>query len=112
MDGGRASGPGVSDMKGGLVAALHVLEALHHADALGQVNIRVCFNGDEEVGSTASRPWIEAHARRSQRVFVFEPCRPGHRFVLNRKGGGGFAITARGTAAHAGVEPEKGISGR
>ena len=43
-------------------------------------------------------------------MFVFEPCRPGHRFVLQRKGGGGFRITARGASAHAGVEPEKGAN--
>ena len=110
LNGDRAFGPGVCDMKGGLLVALHVIEALHHADVLDRLSIAVCFNGDEEVGSGSSRQWIEAHARNSRRVFVFEPCRPGHRFVLNRKGGGGYEITARGTAAHAGVEPEKGAN--
>jgi glutamate carboxypeptidase len=62
------------------------------------------------VGSGSSRAWIEANARNSQRVFVFEPCRPGHRFVLQRKGGGGYTILARGSSAHAGVEPEKGAN--
>ena len=109
-DGDRATGPGVCDMKGGLLVALHVLEVLHHDGVLDQLSIGVCFNGDEEVGSGSSRSWIEAHARNSRRVFVFEPCRPGHRFVLQRKGGGGYTITARGTAAHAGVEPEKGAN--
>jgi glutamate carboxypeptidase len=110
VDGHRATGPGVSDMKGGLVLALHTLETLHHAGLLDRLAIRVCFNGDEEVGSAASRRWIEDHARSSRRVFVFEPCRPAHRLVLNRKGGGGFSITARGVSAHAGVEPEKGAN--
>ena len=109
-DGDRASGPGVCDMKAGLLVALHVLEALNHDGVLNQLSIGVCFNGDEEVGSGSSRRWIEANAGKSQRVFVFEPCRPGHRFVLQRKGGGGYRITARGTAAHAGVEPEKGAN--
>jgi glutamate carboxypeptidase len=109
-DGDRATGPGVCDMKGGLLVALHVLEVLHHDSVLDQLSIGVCFNGDEEVGSGSSRSWIEAHARNSRRVFVFEPCRPGNRFVLQRKGGGGYTITARGTAAHAGVEPEKGAN--
>lgn len=110
VDGDRASGPGVCDMKGGLLLALHVLEALYHGGRLDQLSICVCFNGDEEVGSVSSRRWIEAHARNSQRVFVFEPCRPGHRFVLQRKGGGGFKIMVRGASAHAGVEPEKGAN--
>lgn len=109
-DGDRASGPGVCDMKAGLLVALHVLEALHHDGVLNKLSIGVCFNGDEEVGSGSSRRWIEANAGNSQRVFVFEPCRPGHRFVLQRKGGGGYKITARGAAAHAGVEPEKGAN--
>ncbi|WP_372679418.1 M20 family metallopeptidase [Desulfosarcina sp.] len=106
----RATGPGVCDMKGGLLVALHVLEVLYHDGVLDQLSIGVCFNGDEEVGSGSSRAWIEAHARYSRRVFVFEPCRPGHRFVLQRKGGGGYTLNARGTSAHAGVEPEKGAN--
>jgi glutamate carboxypeptidase len=109
-DGDRATGPGVCDMKGGLLVALHVLEALHHNGVLDQLSIGVCFNGDEEVGSGSSRQWVEAHARSSRRVFVFEPCRPEHRFVLNRKGGGGYRLIARGRASHAGVEPEKGAN--
>jgi glutamate carboxypeptidase len=108
--GDRAGGPGVCDMKGGLLVALYVLETLHHGGVLNQLSMGVCFNGDEEVGSKASREWIEANAVNSRRVFVFEPCRPGHRFVLQRKGGGGYRITARGTSAHAGVEPEKGAN--
>lgn len=110
VDGSRANGPGVSDMKGGLVLALHTLETLHDAGLLDRLAIRVCFNGDEEMGSTASRRWIENHALTSSRVFVFEPCRPAYRFVLNRKGGGGFTIEARGVSAHAGVEPERGAN--
>jgi glutamate carboxypeptidase len=110
VDGGRATGPGVCDMKGGLLVALHVLETLHHQGVLNRLSVGVCFNGDEEVGSGSSRKRIETLARNSDRVFVFEPCRPGHRFVLQRKGGGGFRIMARGVAAHAGVEPEKGAN--
>lgn len=110
VDGDRAGGPGVCDMKGGLLVALHVLEALHHDGALEQLSIGVCFNGDEEVGSGMSREWIESHAGNSRRAFVFEPCRPGHRFVLRRKGGGNYTITASGVSAHAGAEPEKGAN--
>ncbi len=108
--GDRATGPGVCDMKGGLLMALHVLETLHGRGLLGRLSIKVCFNGDEEVGSRASRAWIQAHAASSRRAFVFEPCRPGYRFVLKRKGGGSFRITATGMSAHAGVEPELGAN--
>lgn len=108
--GEQARGPGVCDMKGGLIVALHLLEALHHDKTLQRLSIGVGFNGDEEVGSGSSREWIEALGRNSRRVFVFEPCRPGHRFVLQRKGGGGYRMVARGVAAHAGVEPEKGAN--
>lgn len=110
VDDGRATGPGVCDMKGGLLLALYVLEALDHAGVLNRLAVGICFNGDEEVGSSASREWIETHASNSRRVFVFEPCRPGHRFVLQRKGGGGYDISACGASAHAGVEPEKGAN--
>jgi glutamate carboxypeptidase len=106
----RATGPGVCDMQGGLLVAVYVLETLDQAGVLDGLKIRVCFNGDEEVGSAASRGWIKDHARNSRRVFVFEPCRPGHRFVLRRKGWGGYRIQAQGESAHAGVEPEKGAN--
>ena len=110
IEGNKATGPGVCDMKGGLLVALYTIDILHCFGVLDRLAIRVCLNGDEEVGSAASRAWIEDHARNSQRVFVFEPCRPGHRLVLNRKGGGSFRIMVRGAAAHAGVEPEKGAN--
>ena len=108
--GNRATGPGVCDMKGGLLMALHVLETLHCRGLLERLSVKVCFNGDEEVGSRASRAWIQSHAAGSRRAFVFEPCRPGYRFVLKRKGGGSFRVTATGMSAHAGVEPELGAN--
>lgn len=109
-DGARGYGPGVCDMKGGLLVALHSLEALHHQGLLDKLSVCVCFNGDEETGSGASRPWIEEHAGNSRRVLVFEPCRPGYKVVLRRKGGGWFRIRTRGRSAHAGADPEKGIN--
>ncbi|HCY88306.1 MAG TPA: carboxypeptidase [Desulfobacteraceae bacterium] len=109
-DDARAYGPGVCDMKGGLLVALHGLEALHHAGLLDKLSVCICFNGDEETGSEASQPWIEEHARRSQRVLVFEPCRPGYNVVLRRKGGGWFHLRCKGKAAHAGADPEKGVN--
>jgi glutamate carboxypeptidase len=110
IHGDRAMGPGVCDMKGGLLVALHALEALREDGGLDSLNLLVTCNGDEETGSKASREWIAAGAARSLRVLVFEPCRPGFRCVLRRKGGGWFTVTARGRAAHAGADPEKGAN--
>lgn len=110
IEGNRAFGPGVADMKGGLLVALHALERLHEAGELDRIRVCVAFNGDEETGSESSISWLQGHAARSRQVFVFEPCRPGYRFVLRRKGGGWFTVTARGTSAHAGADPEKGAN--
>jgi len=106
----RAFGPGVCDMKGGLLVVLHVLEALKHKNILDSLSVCVAFNGDEETGSHASKDWIKSTAQKSLRTFVFEPCRPGYRFVLRRKGGGWFHVTVEGREAHAGADPEKGIN--
>ncbi|WDP92163.1 MAG: M20 family metallopeptidase [Desulfobacter sp.] len=110
QDGKRGYGPGVCDMKGGLLVVLHAMEALHHQGLLDKLSVCVAFNGDEETGSDNSRPWIEANAAQSRRVMVFEPCRPGYNMVRRRKGGGWFHVTARGCSAHAGADPEKGVN--
>lgn len=107
-DDSRAYGPGVCDMKGGLLVALHTLELMAASGALKDLSCCVLFNGDEEVGSDASAPLIAETAKKSGQVFVFEPCRPEYRFVLRRKGGGWFFVEAKGRSAHAGADPEKG----
>ena len=110
IDGNHAKGPGVCDMKGGLVAVLHVMETLQHFGIAEKLSLCVGFNSDEETGSRASRAWLEGIAQKSKRVFIFEPCRVGGQRVLQRKGGGGYDIICHGKAAHAGVEPEKGAN--
>ncbi|HGY11786.1 MAG TPA: M20 family peptidase [Desulfobacterales bacterium] len=110
IKGNKAFGPGVCDMKGGLLVVLHVLETLKHEGFLDSLSVCVAFNGDEETGSNASKEWIMSTAKKSRRTFVFEPCRPGYRFVLQRKGGGWFHVIAKGQEAHAGADPEKGIN--
>ncbi|MBU8911843.1 MAG: M20 family metallopeptidase, partial [Desulfobacterales bacterium] len=110
IKGNKAFGPGVCDMKGGLLVVLHVLETLKHEGILDSLSICVAFNGDEETGSDASKDWIMSTAKKSLRTFVFEPCRPGYRFVLQRKGGGWFQVIVKGQEAHAGADPEKGIN--
>jgi glutamate carboxypeptidase len=88
IDGTQAKGPGVCDMKGGLVAMLHVMETLQHIGIADKLSLAVGFNSDEEIGSHASRQWLEELAAKSKRVFIFEPCRIGGQRVLQRKGAG------------------------
>jgi glutamate carboxypeptidase len=97
-------------MKGGLVAMLHVMETLQHIGIADKLSLAVGFNSDEEIGSHASRQWLEDLAAKSKRVFIFEPCRIGGQRVLQRKGAGWYDILCYGKAAHAGVEPEKGAN--
>jgi glutamate carboxypeptidase len=110
INGNDARGPGVCDMKAGLVTILHVMETLQHFGITDKLSVCAGFNSDEEIGSNASRPWLEEMATKSKRVFVFEPGRIGGHRVLERKGAGWFDILCYGKAAHAGVEPEKGAN--
>jgi len=102
---GRVSGPGVFDMKGGIVLAVHAVAAL--ADRAG---VELLFTADEEVGSGASRTLIEERATACGAVLVLEPAGPGGTLKIGRKGTGGFEVVVYGRAAHAGLEPEKGIN--
>ncbi|MFN2437012.1 MAG: M20 family metallopeptidase [Desulfotignum sp.] len=106
----RAWGPGVCDMKGGLLVALHALETLKKTGDLDTMSICVLFNGDEETGSAQSRPLILETAGQCRHVLVFEPCRPEYRLVSQRKGGGWFHIEVTGREAHAGADPHKGVN--
>jgi glutamate carboxypeptidase len=102
---GRATGPGVFDMKGGIVAAVHAIAALD--DRSG---IELVVTADEEVGSGASRALIEERATACGAVLVLEPAAEGGALKVGRKGTGGFEVVVHGRAAHAGLEPEKGIN--
>ena len=106
---GIATGPGVFDMLGGIVQALHGLAALRSEGGdLGGVEL--LFSADEEVGSHHSRALIEARARACGRVLVLEPSADGGALKTGRKGCGTFEVVVTGRAAHAGLEPEKGIN--
>lgn len=102
---GKATGPGVFDMKGGIVIAIHAVAEL--ADRSG---VEVLFTSDEEVGSDTSRELIEERARACGNVLVFEPSADGGALKTARKGTGTFEVIVHGKAAHAGLEPEKGIN--
>lgn len=100
-----ATGPGVCDMKSGIVQAFAALSAMPDTSHVG-----VLLTCDEESGSTLSRPLIEAEARRSGAVLVGEASSPNGALKIARKGGSAYRLTARGRAAHAGVEPHRGIN--
>ncbi len=107
---GRATGPGVTDMKSGLLTLLHGLEAALAAGALPYERLTVIANPDEEIGSPASTPHIARVARASDVAFSLECARANGDIVSSRKGTGDYVMTVHGRAAHAGVEPEKGRS--
>jgi len=92
-------GPGVGDMKGGLVQLVYALKALHSMD-LGTPPIAVFLTGDEELGSVRARPHIEKLARKSSWVFVLEASVPPTTVVLRRWGVGAFELQINGRAAH------------
>ncbi|GLY68817.1 M20 family metallopeptidase [Amycolatopsis taiwanensis] len=108
VDGDRATGPGVFDMKSGLVQAVWALRALAAA-GLPRPPIRLLLNGDEETGSPASRPVIEAAAADTRAALVFEASANGA-IKTARKGVGIYRVIARGIEAHAGLDPTKGAS--
>jgi glutamate carboxypeptidase len=109
-DGDRAYGPGVADMKGGIVVLWEALRALRAIGWDEYGALTVIHNPDEEVGSLASRPHIEAAAREADVCLVLEPGRPDGAIVAARKGVARFVLAVHGKAAHAGVAPQDGAS--
>ena len=109
---GIATGPGVTDMKGGLIAGIHALAALRQLgggwEDLPFERITYIANPDEEIGSPTSTPHIREAAAAADATFVLECARANGDFVSARKGIADLRLTVRGRAAHAGVEPEKG----
>ena len=111
IQGGIATGPGVTDMKSGLLTGLHAIAAVR--EVLGGLPFaRLVFvaNPDEEIGSPVSTPHIRRLAREADACLVFECARENGDIVSSRKGTLDLVVTVTGRAAHAGVEPEKGRS--
>ncbi len=115
---GVARGPGVTDMKSGLLAGLYAIRALRTLVGSGEgggttlpfARLTYVANPDEEIGSPVSTPIIEDLARETDVCLVLECARANGDIVSRRKGNLGLRIVVHGRAAHAGVEPEKGRS--
>jgi glutamate carboxypeptidase len=104
---GRLWGPGVLDMKAGVMMALAAMKILREAGELRPVTL--LLNSDEEVGSPVSRPITERLAKESQAVFVLEPAQ-GLAYKTARKGVGEYRLRVTGVASHSGVDFERGHS--
>lgn len=104
----RLTGPGIFDMKTGLVQGIWALKLLRESGA-ALPTVTFVINGDEEIGSLSSRPVIERVAREVDATLVLEASVDGA-VKTGRKGGGIFEVTATGVEAHAGLNPEAGAS--
>lgn len=105
VDDGVMRGPGCFDMKAGVVMALHAIASLGEPDG-----VTLLVTGDEEIGSPTSRALIEQEAAGCAAALVLEASAPGGALKIARKGVSGYRIRVRGRAAHAGLEPERGIN--
>ena len=108
--GRRAYGPGILDMKSGIVCGLWAIRALQAMGIAPGRPVRFFLNPDEEISSLAFRKQIMAEARRAQAALVLEPAAERGALKTARKGVGEFRITVHGRPAHAGVNPGAGVN--
>ncbi|OLS37307.1 M20 family metallopeptidase [Bacillus sp. MRMR6] len=111
IEGDRAYGPGVFDMKGGLIQGLFALKALREAGIKLNKKIVFFFDSDEEIGNPTSKKFIEKEAQKSERVFVLEPAMTLEGGLkTSRKGVGIYELSVKGIPSHSGIDPDKGVS--
>ncbi len=109
IEGNQAFGPGVSDMKSGLLSTWYALKELDPA-VLARLKVLVCCNCDEEIGSPYSKEWLVDKAKQSGCVLVAEAARPNGDLISARKGNAKYRITFHGKASHAGSALTEGVS--
>lgn len=95
-------GPGVADLKGGMLVIWLALNALEQSPYHDRIGWELLFNPDEEIGSQGSDPLLRAAASRNHFGLIYEPALPGGGLASERKGSGNFDVIVHGRAAHAG----------
>ena len=105
---GKAYGPGIFDMKSGILAGITALDLIGAAQQERFASITFICNSDEEIGSPSSTPLVRAEAARADAVLVLEPNRQPGSVTVARKGIAAYTLTVTGLSAHAGVAPETG----
>lgn len=103
-----ATGPGVLDMKSGVLIGMYALRLLIEGQEANYSNVTFICNSDEEIGSPSSKPLIQELAQDAEAVLVLEPGRAQETIVSSRKGCGQYRVEVHGVPAHAGVEPDRG----
>lgn len=101
-------GPGVADLKGGLLVMWAALAALENSPWRERIGWEVLLNPDEEIGSRGSDPLLREAAARNRLGLIYEPSLPGGGLASERKGSGNFDVIVQGRAAHAGRNPQDG----
>ncbi len=109
FDSEKIYGPGVTDMKSGILSAWYALQMLS-TEQRDKLAIVVALNSDEEIGSRYSREWVESLARKSNKVLVCEASRANGNLIRSRKGNAKYEITFHGVASHAGSALQDGVS--
>lgn len=108
IDDNRLNGPGVADLKGGIMVLLKALEAFERSPFKERIGWELLFNPDEEIGSPGSAALITDSASRCDLGLIYEPCMPDGTLAGDRKGSGNFSAVVRGKSAHAGREHHLG----
>jgi len=108
LDNNTLNGPGVADLKGGLVVMITALAALERSPWAEKLGWEILINPDEELGSPGSSPLLAESAGRNHLGLVFEPALPDGGLISERKGSGNFTVIAHGRAVHAGREFAQG----